>query len=81
MTAFLLEYGADVDVELMDPDETLLGVAASRDNAAIVRMLLEHGAKIEKSHALEEAAREGSAHIAEVLLEAGADVNEIFTRS
>ncbi|MCJ1396101.1 hypothetical protein MMC18_008990 [Xylographa bjoerkii] len=81
MTAFLLQNGAEVDVMVMDPDGTHLGAAASRKGMAILRMLLQHGAKVEKSHALEEAVKTGNGPNAEILLEAAADINEIFTRS
>jgi ankyrin repeat protein len=81
MTTFLLERGADVHVELMEEDATLLGAAAWRDNPEIVRLLLEHGARVPDSHALEEAAKGGQIENAKLLLAAGADIDERFTAS
>ncbi|MCJ1403534.1 hypothetical protein MMC11_006757 [Xylographa trunciseda] len=77
MTAFLLRNGADANVTVMNPEMTLLSSAAARESTTILRMLLEHGARVEKSHVLEAAAKGGHGPNAEILLQAGADINEV----
>ena len=81
MAEYLLSQGADPNPGFARPEDSLLGEACELASAEIVRLLLDQGAKLEGSHALRRAARRGSVDVAEVLLENGANVNEMFQLS
>ena len=76
----LLEKGARVDAWTRLGRTPLLIAATYAGNAAVVRLLLEHGARvadqdITQETALDSASKRGDVPMVEVLLEAGADVN------
>ncbi|KAK5688080.1 hypothetical protein LTS10_000058 [Elasticomyces elasticus] len=71
---WLLEHGARVRVWNESSD---LALAARNDDEAMMRLLLEHGAAIEGSGALHVSRSE---RLVELLLDFGADVNEVHSR-
>lgn len=76
ITRLLLKYGADVEVEECFEGSTAIDDAIQFGHAETVRLLLAHGARGSfRSATFLGAARESSADICEMLLEAGADVN------
>jgi len=78
-TAFLLSKGADPNRPLITGTSFLAHTAgAPRKSSKILNLLLEHGARIENSGALKEASENGRIANAKRLLEAGADINEVF---
>ena len=81
MAEYLLSQGADPNPGFARPEDSLLGEACELASVEMVRLLLDQGAKLEGSHALRRAARRGNVGVAGVLLEKGADVNEMFKLS
>ncbi|TWU73842.1 hypothetical protein ED733_005294 [Metarhizium rileyi] len=79
LAEYLLSRGADPSGSYMS--ESLLGVAATLPNDEVLRALVRFGAPVAASQALQQAARYWRIQAAEVLLQHGADVNEVFTRS
>lgn len=78
LARFLLEHGARCEPEAGQP--VLLAAAGGEDDAAGVRLLLKHKARVDargrlNRSALHAACLAGNAEIVQVLLEAGADVN------
>lgn len=78
MVRFLLSKGANANDTYWLPPETVLARAAKLPSLEIMKLLLEHGAKIEGSRALVGAAEGGNIDAATVLLAHGADINEVF---
>ncbi|MCJ1479401.1 hypothetical protein MMC13_008086 [Lambiella insularis] len=81
ITTFLLSKGADPNRYYTFDKDTLLGRAAGGQSLGIMEALLTHGAKVKGSHALRQAAEQGRIENARRLLDAGADINEVFTRA
>lgn len=79
MTAFLLSKGANPNRYSLSFDDMLLAIAAGFESLDIFNLLLEHGARLEGSQALQYAAKRGRIGNAERLLELGLDINEVFT--
>ncbi|PVH96603.1 ankyrin [Periconia macrospinosa] len=77
MVRFLLEKGADPNDRLWFFTPFLMK-AASLPEPDIMVALLEHGAELKGSGALQGAAEAGRITAAEILLERGADVDEVF---
>ncbi|VUC32100.1 unnamed protein product [Clonostachys rosea] len=77
MVKFLLEKGANVNGMLWIPCWSFLAHAATFPSIDILNELLSHEAKLPGSIALRAAAQAGNIKMAEVLLEKGADVNEL----
>ena len=78
MVKFLLEKGANPHHREICSDLGLLAYAAKNSSQDIMLALLEHGAQIPCSGALVMAAMEGHISVARLLLEKGADVNEVI---
>ncbi len=78
MVRFLLEKGADPNGMYWIPPESFLLKAASLNSPDIMKALQDHGAKLKGSMALRGAAKNGRIDSAKILLEQGADVDEIF---
>ncbi|KAI8930548.1 hypothetical protein NX059_012160 [Plenodomus lindquistii] len=78
LARFLLAKGANPNKESAFPPVSLLRQAALLPSLVLVQLLLDHGAAVEKSMALQGAAQTGSIEIASCFLDLGADVNEIF---
>lgn len=81
ITTFLLSKGADPNRHYSFEKDTLLGRAAGGQSLGILEALLRYGANVEGSQALRQAAEQGRIENARRLLDAGADVNEVFTRT
>ncbi|EFY92561.1 hypothetical protein J3459_015274 [Metarhizium acridum] len=79
LAEYLLFKGADPNGYYMS--NSLLGVAARLPNDEVLRALLGYGARVAGSRALQQAAQYWRTRTAETLLEHGADIDEIFTRS
>ncbi|KAG8526630.1 uncharacterized protein KY384_008831 [Bacidia gigantensis] len=80
LARFLLEQGAKPTGRYIQPEDTYLGEAARKPSSDMLKLLLQHGARLEGSQALRQAAEAGQLRNAGILLESGADVNEVFTR-
>ncbi|PHH87896.1 hypothetical protein CDD83_8272 [Cordyceps sp. RAO-2017] len=78
LTEYLLSKGADPNGYYMS--NTLLGVAARLPDADVLRVLLLNGAQVAGSRALQQAAQYWRIQSAEVLLEHGASLDEVFTK-
>ncbi|GAM38364.1 hypothetical protein TCE0_033r09027 [Talaromyces pinophilus] len=74
---YCLEHGADPNKNLIEEHRTPLAAAASNSNAEMVQLLLNYGAVINGSGAIVVAAEQGHGHIVELLLENGANIDEI----
>jgi cytochrome c551/c552 len=75
---FLLAKGADPNDQYAFPPISLLNQAALLRSTAIMQLLLDYGAAVEGSMALQGAAETGCIEAAALLLELGADINEVF---
>jgi len=80
LARFFLSRGAKLTGRYLQPEDTYLGAAARLPEPAMLKLLIEHGAKLERSQALRQAVQNGQVHNAKVLLELGVDVNEVYTR-
>lgn len=85
MVIALQRHGADPSPRANDRREalmaSLLAIAATRKDMALVEQLLAHGCPIPKSGALHRAAQVGAVDIAQVLIERAADVNELLDKN
>ncbi|CAG9975651.1 unnamed protein product [Clonostachys byssicola] len=77
MVNFLLDKGADVNGVEWIPPVSFLASAAERPSLDILAALLDHGATLPGSHALRTAAEAGNISAVEMLLERGADIDEV----
>jgi ankyrin repeat protein len=75
---FLLAKGADPNNYYPFPCISLLHQAALLRSTVIIRLLLDHGATMRGSKALQGAAQVGSVEAAALALELGEDVDEVF---
>jgi len=73
----LLEYNADVHVELIGFVRTVLELAVFKGHANVVKLLLENGAEVEEG-ALREAVKRGDRTILQYLLDHGADLTHRY---
>ena len=78
MVRFLLSKGADANDQYWIPFDSVLERAAYLPSLEIVTLLLEYGANVQTSRALKGAAESGHIDAAVLLLEHGADVNQVF---
>lgn len=76
---FLLENGADPNLHTIEArrNQTALACAAQSRDEEMVRLLLDHGARLTDSGALVLAAERGKLENVRLLITRGADVNEI----
>jgi ankyrin repeat protein len=74
---WLLAHGADPNANRYSGTAHVIEVGARLASPATLRLLLDHGAPVRGVRALAYAARCGRADAAELLLERGADVNEM----
>lgn len=74
---YCLEHGADPNKDLIEEYRTPLAAAAGNGNVEMVQLLLDYGAVIKGSGAIVVAAEEGHGDIVLLLLENGADIDEI----
>lgn len=72
-----LSYGADPNANLVDEHMSILAAVAELASVGMARLLLKHGARLRGSGAIVKAAEAGKLEMVRVLLEEGADVNEI----
>ena len=77
---FLFEKGANPNGRYTFEKDTFLGAAARHSTPDMLNLLIEHGARLQGSHALRQAAEYWRIHNIKRLLELGTDVNEVFTR-
>jgi ankyrin repeat protein len=75
---WLLEHGADPNANNDLPSLSTLAEAATEASTNVVGLLLEHGASLHQSDALQAAARAGRVDMIEYLLGKGADINEVI---
>jgi hypothetical protein len=80
LARLLLENGANPNGRAYMSRSTFLGRAANATKTDMLELLLERGALIQNSHALLEATKARRICNAQILLDHGADINEIFTR-
>lgn len=80
LVKFFLAPGANLTGRYLQPEDTYLGAAARRPQPDMLKLLLEHGSKLEGSQALRQAVERGQIGNAEIILDKGADVNETFTQ-
>jgi ankyrin repeat protein len=74
---WLLEHGANVSLHEGVNGRTTLGNAAVQASPDIISMLVKSGAELKGSRALELAAHAGRVDNAAILLDLGADINEV----
>jgi len=77
---FLLDKGANPNGRYTFAPDTFLGAAARHMNPDLLNLLIEHGALLQGSQALRQAAEYRRICNAQRLLELGVDVDEVFTR-
>ena len=80
LVKFFLSKGANPNGRYIQPEDTYLGAAASLPQLDMLRLLIEHGSKLEGSQALRQAVQNGRIDNAKLLLSQGVDVNEVYTR-
>ncbi|GAM91131.1 hypothetical protein ANO11243_091780 [Dothideomycetidae sp. 11243] len=78
ISEFLLSRGASIYGNGEPLGDSSLHNAARRGDTDALQFLLDHGAKIHGTNALEGAAKSGCVPTAELLLDAGADIDETF---
>ncbi|KAF2018278.1 ankyrin [Aaosphaeria arxii CBS 175.79] len=79
LVQFLLSKGADPNDMYWIPQDTFLSAAAALPSTEILTLLLDHGADVESSMALNGAAEKGRIESAKILLDRGADVDQILS--
>jgi ankyrin repeat protein len=77
---FLLQKGANPNGRYILEEDTFLGCAASSPTPDMLNLLVQHGARLQGSHALREATQYRRINNTKRLLELGTDINEVFTR-
>ncbi len=75
LAAFLLKYGADINRDLQAGVYRPLAKAAERNSVAMLELLIEHGAQIDRSGALIVAAEHGNLDADRCLVSYGANIN------
>lgn len=75
-TRFLLEHGADPNINPLTDFYPALYVAASNDNFEMAELLIQYGARVNGLGALGAAARRKRYAMMEFLFRHGADVND-----
>ena len=80
LVKFFLSHGANPTGHYLQAEDTYLGAAARRSSSEMLKLLLQHGSTLEGSQALRQAVERGQLRNAEILLDCGADVNEVYTR-
>ncbi|MCJ1408854.1 hypothetical protein MMC19_002931 [Ptychographa xylographoides] len=82
---FLLDHGANpgsgLRPNLMMARFSALDMAVSRSSEEAVKLLVDRGAEVSNTRALQSAAGNGQIGIVRILLDAGADVNKVFVPS
>ncbi|KPM35163.1 hypothetical protein AK830_g11415 [Neonectria ditissima] len=81
LATYLLSKGADPNEDSTFNKDTILGAAARLPTPDLLLVLLEHRASVVGSQALRQAAQYGRIRNAEILLQNGANVDEMFTKS
>lgn len=76
-TRFRLDHGADAERERVDEYKSVLGAAAKGGHVAVVDLLMERGVRVGGSRAIVLAAEAGEEDMVRLLLERGADVDEV----
>lgn len=77
-TSLCLQHGANPNLNLVDEHKSLLAAVAELASVDIARLLIERGgATVKGSGAIVMAAEEGKLDMVQLLLEKGADVNEV----
>ncbi|KAL9099816.1 MAG: hypothetical protein Q9163_004739 [Psora crenata] len=72
-----LEHGADPNKNLVDEHMRVLAAVAQLASVEMAALLIEHGARVQGSGAIVMAAEEGNLNMVEMLLDKGADIDEI----
>lgn len=80
LVRFFLSKGAKPTGRYLQSEDTYLGAAAGLPEPDMLKLLVEHGAKLEGSQALRQAVESGQVHNAKILLDLGEDVNEAYTK-
>ena len=80
LARFLLSKGGKPTGRYIQLEDTYLGAAARLPEPDMLKLLIEHGAKIEGSQALRQAAENGQVRNAKILVNLGANVNEVYAR-
>ncbi|KAJ4376002.1 hypothetical protein N0V83_001282 [Neocucurbitaria cava] len=79
LVRYLLDNGADPN-QVQGPDRagpgTYLRTAVQRSSLEVIELLIQHGAQIEQSGAMHQAAENGRIDVMDLLLRYGANVNE-----
>ena len=77
-TSLCLHHGANPNLHLVDEHKSLLAAVAELSSVEIARLLIERGgAQVKGSGAIVMAAEEGKLDMVKLLLDKGADVNEV----
>ena len=77
MATICLSHGADPNANLVDEHMSILAAVAEQASVGMARLLLKHGARLRGSGAIVMAAEAGKLEMVSMLLEEGADVNEV----
>ena len=72
-----LSRGADPNKNLVDEHKSILAAVAELASVEMAQLLIEHGANVKGSGAIVMAAEEGKPDMVKLLLNKGADINEI----
>ena len=72
-----LDHGADPNRNLVDEHKSTLAAVAELASVEMAELLIQHGAHVKGSGALIMAAEEGKLDVVGLLLDKGADINEI----
>lgn len=80
LVKFFLSQGAKPTGHYLSPDDTYLGAAARRPQSEMLKLLLGSGSEVKGSQALRQAVERGQIRNADILLDVGVNVNEVFTK-
>ena len=72
-----LNRGADPNQNLVDEHKSILAAVAELASVEMAALLIQHGARVNGSGAIVMAAEEGKLNMVKLLLDNGADINEI----